>query len=108
MSVSQLEVNFTRLLARCEGMAADKKFNDWRMDKYLSALDEWLVQLSNIPLSGGGGGGGRGGGHVIRPPPDVIAAYKKKVEFLRNLATTEKVDFTWKRTLLTILRSIKQ
>ena len=92
MSVSQLEVNFTRLLARCEGMAAEKKFSDWRMDKYLNALDEWLVQLSNIPLAapadGKSGGGGR---HVIRPPPDVITAYKKKVEFLRNLATTEKL-----------------
>jgi len=95
MSVSQLEVNFTRLLARCEGMAAEKKFSDWRMDKYLNALDEWLVQVSNIPLAasdeGGGGGGGGGGSRVIRPPPDIIAAYKKKVEFLRNLATTEKL-----------------
>lgn len=91
MAVSQLEVNFTRLLARCEGMAAEKKFSDWRLDKYLDALDDWLVQLSNIPLPTEPTEGGGGGGGVIRPPPDVITAYKKKVEFLRNLATTEKL-----------------
>ena len=92
MAVSQLEVNFTRLLARCEGMAAEKKFSDWRLDKYLDSLDDWLVQLSNIPLpTAGGAAESASGGGVIRPPPDMIAAYKKKVEFLRNLASTEKL-----------------
>jgi len=99
MIVSQLEVNFTRLLARCEGMAAEKKFSDWRLDKYLAALDEWLVQLSNIPLNAAAAAAvgsdaaanAAASQQIARPPPDVIAAYKKKVEFLRNLAATENL-----------------
>jgi SNARE protein 1 len=91
MAVSQLEVNFTRLLARCEGMAADKKFLDWRLDKYLIALDEMLVQLSNIPPSNS---------TVTRPPPDMIAAYKKKVDFLKNLLTTEKLTNAGEKAVL--------
>ena len=101
MAVSQLEVNFTRLLARCEGMAAEKKFSDWRLDKYLDALDDWLVQLSNIPLPPDAGDGNTGANGVIRPPPDVITAYKKKVEFLRNLSATEKLTKAGDKALAT-------
>ena len=49
MAASKLEINFRRLLERCEAMAAefqDNKENvSWRLEKVGGIFDQWVIEL---------------------------------------------------------------
>ncbi|XP_076342051.1 vesicle transport protein USE1-like [Tachypleus tridentatus] len=45
---SRLEINFCRLLSRCEELAGQRKQNDWRLEKYVKALEEKLIELKKL------------------------------------------------------------
>uniref|UniRef100_UPI00398F4BBF vesicle transport protein USE1-like isoform X1 n=1 Tax=Pristiophorus japonicus TaxID=55135 RepID=UPI00398F4BBF len=77
MAASRLEKNFLRLLVRCEAMAAEKRDEtDWRLDKYVGALQEMLVELKK---------------HMSKPAPEILNEYSRKVEFLKGLLEAEKL-----------------
>ncbi|XP_023932348.1 vesicle transport protein USE1, partial [Lingula anatina] len=70
---SKVETNFMRLLSRCETMAAEKT-RDWRLEKYIDALQNQLGELRRSPS---------------KPNQEVLANYNRKVEFLRGLLEAE-------------------
>uniref|UniRef100_A0A8C2LEA7 Vesicle transport protein USE1 n=1 Tax=Cricetulus griseus TaxID=10029 RepID=A0A8C2LEA7_CRIGR len=46
LATSRLELNLVRLLCRCESMAAEKREpNEWRLEKYVGALEDMLQAL---------------------------------------------------------------
>ncbi|XP_077989115.1 vesicle transport protein USE1-like [Glandiceps talaboti] len=73
---SRLETNLQRLLARCEGMAAEGKHSDWRLEKYVGALQDKLSELKKAPS---------------KPGPEIMQEYTKKIGFLKGLIETEKL-----------------
>ncbi|XP_061634027.1 vesicle transport protein USE1 isoform X1 [Phyllopteryx taeniolatus] len=74
---SRLEVNFVRLLSRCESIASVKRSEDeWRLEKYVGALEEMLVALRKS---------------MSKPTPEVLTEYTRKVDFLKGLLEAEKL-----------------
>ncbi|ELT92025.1 hypothetical protein CAPTEDRAFT_205502 [Capitella teleta] len=82
---SRTETNFRRLLHRCEQMASERKFEDWRLEKYISTLQDFLIELRK--LSAG------------KPSAEAIAEYTKKVDFLKGLIETEKLPTVSEKVL---------
>ena len=41
---TKTEINFVRLLGRCEAMAAEKKFDEWRLEKVIILPIYWIQQ----------------------------------------------------------------
>eukprot|EP00794_Sanderia_malayensis_P009978 gene9978-11001_t len=81
MAPSLVEVDFRRLLGKCESMVAkaqqsDGKF-EWRIEKYLEAL---RFQLQDI------------GKQSSKPDQEVLREYKRKVDFLQGVIQTEKIQ----------------
>ncbi|GCC28667.1 hypothetical protein chiPu_0007099 [Chiloscyllium punctatum] len=77
MATSRLEKNFLRLLVRCESMAGEKREEkDWRLEKYVGALQEMLVELKK---------------HLSKPAAEVLNEYTRKVEFMKGLLEAEKL-----------------
>jgi len=80
MAASKLEINFRRLLERCEAMAEeiqDNKENvNWRLEKYVSTLQRQVTELKKSNS---------------KPSPDTMNEYNKKVEFLKGLIETQKM-----------------
>ncbi|XP_060702215.1 vesicle transport protein USE1 [Hemiscyllium ocellatum] len=77
MATSRLEKNFLRLLVRCESMAGEKREEkDWRLEKYVGALQEMLVELKK---------------HLSKPAPEILNEYTRKVEFMKGLLEAEKL-----------------
>jgi len=80
MAASKLEINFRRLLERCEAMAAeiqDNKENvSWRLEKYVSTLQKQVTELKKSSS---------------KPSADTMNEYNKKVEFLKGLIETQKM-----------------
>ncbi|XP_020780506.1 vesicle transport protein USE1 [Boleophthalmus pectinirostris] len=75
---SRLEINFIRLLSRCESIASDKRGEaEWRLEKYVAALEEMLVALRKNPS---------------KPTPEVLTEYTRKVDFLKGLLQAEKLS----------------
>ncbi|XP_076465254.1 vesicle transport protein USE1-like isoform X2 [Babylonia areolata] len=73
---TRLEINFNRLLHRCETMAEDKTQKSWRLEKYIGALQDQLAQMKKAHS---------------RPAPEALTEYHKKVEFLKGLIEVEKM-----------------
>nr|XP_020468707.1 vesicle transport protein USE1 [Monopterus albus] len=74
---SRLEINFVRLLSRCEAIASEKRGEaEWRLEKYVGALEEMLVALRKSPS---------------KPTPEVLTEYTRKVDFLKGLLEAEKL-----------------
>ncbi|XP_078608776.1 vesicle transport protein USE1-like [Branchiostoma floridae x Branchiostoma japonicum] len=90
MAVSRLEINFRRLLGRCEEMAAERRTGDWRLEKYIEALQGQLSELNNLPSPG-------------KPTSDILKEYNKKVEFLKKYIEAEKLESPSERVLATEL-----
>ncbi|CAH1254521.1 USE1 [Branchiostoma lanceolatum] len=88
MAVSRLEINFRRLLGRCEEMAAETRAGDWRLEKYVEALQGQLSELNNLPSPG-------------KPASDILKEYNKKVEFLKKYIEAEKLESPSERVLAT-------
>ncbi|XP_034035734.1 LOW QUALITY PROTEIN: vesicle transport protein USE1 [Thalassophryne amazonica] len=76
--VSRLEINFIRLLSRCESIASEKREEtEWRLGKYVGALEEMLVALRKCPS---------------KPTPEVLTEYTRKVDFMKGLLEAEKLS----------------
>ncbi|KAM4738639.1 vesicle transport protein USE1 isoform 2-T2 [Anableps anableps] len=74
---SRLEINFIRLLSRCESMASEKRGEaEWRLEKYVAALEDMLVALRKSPS---------------KPTQEVLTEYTRKVDFLKGLLEAEKL-----------------
>ncbi|XP_076645180.1 vesicle transport protein Use1 [Halictus rubicundus] len=70
------EINIRRLLARCELMAKDDPHKDWKLEKYILALDDMIKQLQTLPS---------------KPSKDVMMDYNKRIDFLKGLVNTAKL-----------------
>ncbi|XP_028672140.1 vesicle transport protein USE1 isoform X1 [Erpetoichthys calabaricus] len=99
MASSRLEINFVRLMSRCESIASEKRSEtEWRLEKYVAALEEMLLALKkssrydhscsdvlvSFPFC------------VLqrmnyKPVPEVLTDYTRKVDFLKGLLEAEKL-----------------
>ncbi|XP_075467340.1 vesicle transport protein USE1 [Ascaphus truei] len=85
MAVSRLELNFVRLLSRCEAMASDKRDEgEWRLEKYVGALEEMLASVRK---------------DTRKPAPELLIEYSRKVDFLKGLLETEKLSTPTEKAL---------
>uniref|UniRef100_A0AAY4DIA5 Vesicle transport protein USE1 n=1 Tax=Denticeps clupeoides TaxID=299321 RepID=A0AAY4DIA5_9TELE len=85
MAASRLEINFIRLLCRCESIASEKRGEtEWRLEKYVGALEEMLVALRKSPS---------------KPTPEVLTDYTRKVDFLKGLLEAEKLSSPTEKAL---------
>ncbi|XP_060073200.1 vesicle transport protein USE1-like [Ylistrum balloti] len=75
---TRLEINFNRLLTRCETMAKDKTAWDWRLEKFVTALQDQLSELKKSPC---------------RPSQETLNDYNKKVDFLKGIMEAEKLTY---------------
>uniref|UniRef100_V5HVW3 Vesicle transport protein USE1 n=1 Tax=Ixodes ricinus TaxID=34613 RepID=V5HVW3_IXORI len=74
--VSRLEINFGRLLQRCEVLADDRNPTNWRFKKYVECLEDMLRDLRVI--------------NTCQPSKDTLVQYSNKVEFLKRLIAQDK------------------
>ncbi|XP_046752465.1 vesicle transport protein USE1 isoform X1 [Diprion similis] len=75
--MSRLEINVRRLLTRCELMAKDDQQTDWRLEKFILALDDFVNELQTLPN---------------KPSKDTITEYIRRVEFLKGVVGTAKLS----------------
>lgn len=83
---TRAEIRLIRLLARCEEMAGSKEPSDWRLEKYVGALEERLQEVKKLS-------------DIERPKEDILKEYSKKIDFLKNLLETEKLPVTSEKSL---------
>ncbi|KAL4227715.1 SNAP receptor use1 [Mactra antiquata] len=83
---TKLEINFNRLLNRCEIIADDRDSWDWRLEKYIEALQK---QLGDLKRS------------TSKPAQDVIIEYSRRVDFLKGLLEAEQKHTTSERAIAT-------
>ncbi|XP_023674719.1 vesicle transport protein USE1 isoform X2 [Paramormyrops kingsleyae] len=77
MATSRLEINFIRLLSRCESIALEKRVEtEWRLEKYVGALEDMLAALKKSSC---------------KPVTEVLTDYSRKVDFLKGLLEAEKL-----------------
>uniref|UniRef100_A0A674NC30 Vesicle transport protein USE1 n=1 Tax=Takifugu rubripes TaxID=31033 RepID=A0A674NC30_TAKRU len=77
VATSALEINFTRLLSRCESIASEKRGEtEWRLEKYVGSLEEMLAALRKSHS---------------KPTAEVLTEYTRKVDFLKGLLEAEKL-----------------
>uniref|UniRef100_A0A3Q1HVF2 Vesicle transport protein USE1 n=1 Tax=Anabas testudineus TaxID=64144 RepID=A0A3Q1HVF2_ANATE len=82
---TRLEINFIRLLSRCESIASEKRGEaEWRLEKYVGALEEMLVALRKSPS---------------KPTAEVLTEYTRKVDFLKGLLEAEKLSSPTEKAL---------
>ncbi|KAM9831778.1 vesicle transport protein USE1 [Neosynchiropus ocellatus] len=82
---SRLEINFVRLLSRCESIASEKRGEtEWRLEKYVGALEEMLAALRKSPS---------------KPTPEILTEYTRKVDFLKGLLEAEKLTSATEKAL---------
>lgn len=74
----RVEVNLCRLLSRCETMASENNCQDWRLEKYISTLYEYMAQLRKLNANG--------------PPPEILNDYARRVDLLRGIAEAKKLS----------------
>ncbi|TRY92516.1 hypothetical protein DNTS_004170 [Danionella cerebrum] len=85
MATSRLEINFIRLLSRCESLASEKRSEtEWRLEKYVGALEEMLVALKKSPS---------------KPTAEILTDYNRKVDFLKGLLEAEKLPSPAEKSL---------
>ncbi|XP_066492086.1 vesicle transport protein USE1 isoform X2 [Tiliqua scincoides] len=83
--VSRGELKLVRLLSRCEALAADRRNPDeWRLEKYVAALEEMLLTLKK---------------HSSKPAPEVLNEYSRKVDFLKGMLEAEKLTSSSEKAL---------
>ncbi|XP_065335862.1 vesicle transport protein USE1 [Cloeon dipterum] len=77
MSITRLEINFRRLLNQCEQLAKDDDTkSSWRLDKYISALEDMFTDLEK---------------HPAKASEEQMAEYSKRVKFLKNLRMADQL-----------------
>ncbi|XP_005092050.1 vesicle transport protein USE1 [Aplysia californica] len=80
------EINFNRLLQQCRAMAEDKENRDWRFEKYIGALQNYLTELKKSPS---------------KTTQETLLEYQKQVDLLKGLAEAEKKPCVAERALIT-------
>ncbi|XP_054756161.2 vesicle transport protein USE1-like [Lytechinus pictus] len=88
MPASREEVNFQRLLIRCEEMAAENRSGDWRLEKYVCALQDKLADLKKSQM---------------KPAAELMQDYSKKVDFLKEVIQMEKLPSASEKAMKTQL-----
>ncbi|KAK3802230.1 hypothetical protein RRG08_004520 [Elysia crispata] len=83
---TRIEINFNRLLGQCQAMAEDKENRDWRFDKYIGSLQNFLVELKKSQS---------------KPSQEVLLDYQRKVDLLKGLSEAEKKPNASDRALIT-------
>nr|XP_039252638.1 vesicle transport protein USE1-like [Styela clava] len=83
---SRAEIRLIRLLSRCEEMAGLNTPDDWRLEKYVGALEERLQAVQKLDSS-------------EKPKEDIISEYAKKIKFLKQLLETQKLPVTSEKSL---------
>ncbi|XP_018410601.1 PREDICTED: vesicle transport protein USE1 [Nanorana parkeri] len=85
MAKSRLELNFVRLLSRCECMASEKREQgEWRLEKFVGALEEMLASIKK---------------DTRKPAPELLIEYSRKVDFLKGLLDAEKLSSPTEKAL---------
>ncbi|NXG24961.1 USE1 protein, partial [Grallaria varia] len=85
MAATRLELNMVRLLSRCEALAAERRDQaEWRLEKYVAALEDMLRQLKN---------------QASKPAPELLNEYSRKVDFLKGLLEAEKLSSSTEKAL---------
>lgn len=85
MATSRLEINFIRLLSRCESLASEKRGEtEWRLEKYVGALEEMLIALKKSSS---------------KPTPEILTDYNRKVDFLKGLLEADKLPSPAEKSL---------
>uniref|UniRef100_A0A8C5Q608 Vesicle transport protein USE1 n=1 Tax=Leptobrachium leishanense TaxID=445787 RepID=A0A8C5Q608_9ANUR len=85
MAKSRLELNFVRLLSRCEAIASEKRQEgEWRLDKFVGALEKMLTSIKE---------------DVRKPAPELLIEYSRKVDFLKGLLEAEKLASSTEKAL---------
>ncbi|KAM9111932.1 vesicle transport protein USE1 [Pangshura tecta] len=85
MAATRLELNLLRLLSRCEALAAERREPDeWRLEKYVGALEEMLLALKK---------------HSSKPAPELLNEYARKVDFLKGMLEAEKLSSSAEKAL---------
>ncbi|KOC66716.1 Vesicle transport protein USE1 [Habropoda laboriosa] len=74
--MSREEINIRRLLTRCELMAKDDPHKDWKLEKYILALDDMIKHLQTLPS---------------KSSKDTMIGYIKRTDFLKGLVNTTKL-----------------
>ncbi|XP_029177768.1 vesicle transport protein USE1 isoform X1 [Nylanderia fulva] len=75
--ISKLEINIKRLLTRCELIAKDDPHKDWKLEKYILALDDMINKLQTLPN---------------KPSKDIMIGYTKRIDFLKGLISAMKLS----------------
>ncbi|XP_072167553.1 vesicle transport protein USE1-like [Diadema setosum] len=88
MPTSREEVNFQRLLARCEEMAAQNRPGDWRLEKYVCALQDKLADLKKTNT---------------KSAAEIMQDYSKKVDYLKEVIQMEKLPTASEKAMKTQL-----
>ncbi|XP_048353620.1 vesicle transport protein USE1 isoform X3 [Sphaerodactylus townsendi] len=87
MPVPRAELKLVRLLSRCEALAAGRPgAGEWRLEKYVAALEEMLLELKK---------------HSSKPAPEVLSEYSRKVDFLKGMLEAEKMSSSSEKALAT-------
>ncbi|XP_069595263.1 vesicle transport protein USE1 isoform X1 [Ranitomeya imitator] len=85
MAKSRLELNFVRLLSRCESMASERREQgEWRLEKFVGALEEMLTSIKK---------------DSSKPSPELLIEYCRKVDFLKGLLEAEKLSSPTEKAL---------
>ncbi|NXT49512.1 USE1 protein, partial [Pluvianellus socialis] len=85
MAATRLELNLMRLLSRCEALAAERRDpEEWRLEKYVAALEEMLRELKK---------------QSSKPAPELLNEYSRKVDFLKGLLEAEKLSSSTEKAL---------
>ncbi|CAK9807473.1 Vesicle transport protein USE1 [Anthophora plagiata] len=74
--ISREEINIKRLLTRCELMAKEDPRKDWKLEKYILALDDMIKHLQTLPSISS---------------KDTMIEYIKRTDFLKGLVNTTKL-----------------
>lgn len=83
---SRAEIRLIRLLSRCEEMAGSNTSDDWKLEKYVAALEERLQMVQKLDMH-------------EKPKEDVMNEYSKKIKFLKQLLETQKLPVTSEKSL---------
>ncbi|GIX99452.1 vesicle transport protein USE1 [Caerostris darwini] len=75
--LSNQEINFMRLLTRCENYVPVREKNEWRLEAYVKNIEERLVELKKM--------------NTCQPSQDTLTKYDRRVEFLRGIVEAEKL-----------------
>ncbi|XP_066460654.1 vesicle transport protein USE1 isoform X2 [Eleutherodactylus coqui] len=85
MAKSRQELNFVRLLSRCETMASERREQgEWRLEKFVRALEEMLAAIKK---------------DSSKPSPELLIEYCRKVDFLKGLLEAEKLPSPTEKAL---------